>query len=100
MDAATVEARMTNPAFVLPGAMDALMALNKSVQRSRVPAKMLELMSLRASQVNGCGVCAVQHPRIARTLGETDSGVVHLSAYRSSFVGRKAIRTQQDVSRW
>jgi AhpD family alkylhydroperoxidase len=33
---------------------------------------MLELMSLRASQINGCGVCAVQHPRIAGTLGETD----------------------------
>ena len=49
--------------------MDALTALNKSIQRSGVPAKMLELISLRASQINGCGACAVQHPRIARKLG-------------------------------
>ena len=31
-----------------------------------VPQKTLELVHLRASQINGCGVCAVQHPRIAR----------------------------------
>jgi AhpD family alkylhydroperoxidase len=67
-----VEARVTNPAFVVPGAMDALMALNKVRPAQRRSSQDLELMSLRASQINGCGVCAVQHPRIARTLGETD----------------------------
>jgi AhpD family alkylhydroperoxidase len=84
MDTAILEARMTNPAFVLPGAMDALMALNKSVQRSGVSAKLLELMSLRASQINGCGVCAVQHPRIARKLGETDERIFAVAAWRDA----------------
>jgi AhpD family alkylhydroperoxidase len=84
MDTDTLEARMTNPAFVLPGAMDALMALNKSVQRSGVPAKLLELISLRASQINGCGVCAVQHPRIARKLGESDERIFAVAAWRDA----------------
>ncbi len=48
------EARLTNPAFLLPGAMDALQSLGKVVQRAGVPAKTVELISLRASQINGC----------------------------------------------
>ncbi len=61
-----MQARMGNPAIIVPGAMQALHALGKVVQQSGVPPKTLELISLRASQINGCGVCAVQHPRIAR----------------------------------
>jgi AhpD family alkylhydroperoxidase len=84
MNTATVEARMNHPAFVLRGAMDALNALSKSVQRSGVPAKLVELMALRASQINGCGVCAVQHPRIARKLGETDERIFAVAAWRDA----------------
>jgi len=84
MDTATVEARMTHPAFVLPGAMDALQALHKSIQRSGVPARTLELINLRASQINGCGVCVVQHPRIARKLGETDERIFAVAAWREA----------------
>ena len=51
------EARLNNPAF-LPGAMDALLSLGKVVQRAGVPARTVELLALRASQINGCGVCA------------------------------------------
>jgi AhpD family alkylhydroperoxidase len=84
METATLEARMTSPAFVLPGAMDALTALHKSIQRSRLPAKTLELINLRASQINGCGVCVVQHPRIARKLGETDDRLFAVAAWREA----------------
>jgi AhpD family alkylhydroperoxidase len=84
MDTATLEARMTSPAFVLPGAMHALTALHKSIQRSGLPAKTLELMNLRASQINGCGVCVVQHPRIARKLGETDERIFAVAAWREA----------------
>jgi AhpD family alkylhydroperoxidase len=72
MQTTTIQARMTNPAFVVPDAMQALQALGKAVQESGLPPRTIELVNLRASQINGCGVCAVQHPRIARTLGETD----------------------------
>jgi AhpD family alkylhydroperoxidase len=80
----TMQARMSNPAFVVPDAMQALQALGKAVQEGGVPRKTLELVNLRASQINGCGVCAVQHPRIARKLGETDERIFAVTAWRES----------------
>jgi AhpD family alkylhydroperoxidase len=84
MQTAALQARMANPAFVAPGAMDALLALGTSVQRTGVPKRTLELMNLRASQINGCGVCAVQHPQIARKLGETDERLFAVAAWRDA----------------
>lgn len=84
MQTATLPARMTNPAVATPGAMDALLALGKSVQRTGVPKKTLELMNLRASQINGCSVCAVQHPQLARALGESDERLFATAAWRDA----------------
>jgi AhpD family alkylhydroperoxidase len=84
METATVQARMSNPVFVVPAAMEALQALSKAVQRTGVPAKTLELMALRASQINGCGVCAVQHPRILKKLRETDERIYAVAAWREA----------------
>jgi AhpD family alkylhydroperoxidase len=78
------EARLTNPAFVVPGAMDALQSLGKAVQRSGVPAQTAELIALRASQINGCGVCLVQHPKILRKLGEKDDRIFAVGAWREA----------------
>jgi AhpD family alkylhydroperoxidase len=75
---------MTHPIFVLPEAMTALQALGTSTQDAGVPALTLELMNLRASQINGCGVCAVQHPTIARKLGETDQRLFAVAAWRDA----------------
>jgi AhpD family alkylhydroperoxidase len=80
----TIQARMTSPAFVVPDAMQALQALGKAIHKGGVPAKTLELVNLRASQINGCGVCAVQHPRIARRLGETDERLFAVAAWREA----------------
>jgi AhpD family alkylhydroperoxidase len=84
MQERTMQSRMSNPAFVVPDAMQALQALGKAVQEGDVPPKTLELMNLRASQINGCGVCAVQHPRIARKLGETDERIFAVTAWREA----------------
>jgi AhpD family alkylhydroperoxidase len=84
MQTTTIQARMTNPAFVVPDAMQALQALGKAVQKGGVPAKTIELVNLRASQINGCGVCAVQHPRIAKKLGETDERLFAVAAWREA----------------
>ena len=84
METATVEARMSHPAFALPGAMDAMQALGKSVQETGLSPKLLELINLRASQINGCGVCVVQHPRIARKLGESDERIFAVAAWREA----------------
>jgi len=78
------EARLTHPAFLLPGAQEALGSLGKIVQRAGIPAKTVELISLRASQINGCGVCVTQHPKIMRKLGETDDRIFAVAAWREA----------------
>ena len=84
MDTVAVQARLGNPAFVVPGAMEALGAVSKAVQRAGIPPRTTELMHLRASQINGCGVCAVQHPRNARKLGETDDRLFAVACWRDA----------------
>ena len=83
-DTATVQARIPHPAFAVPKAMDALQALGKAVQRTGLSPRLLELLHLRASQINGCGVCVVQHPKIARKLGETDDRIFAVAAWREA----------------
>jgi AhpD family alkylhydroperoxidase len=80
----TLEPRIANPAFAVDGAMDALHAMNKAISRVKLSPRLLELMHLRASQINGCGVCAVQHPKIARKLGETDDRIFAVAAWREA----------------
>ena len=52
-----MQARMKQPVFIIPGAMEHLQALGKAVEQSGVPKKTLDLVHLRASQINGCSVC-------------------------------------------
>jgi AhpD family alkylhydroperoxidase len=75
---------MGNPAVVLPEAMQALMALSSVPQKVGLSPKLLELVNLRASQINGCGVCVDGHPRIARKLGETDERLFAVAAWREA----------------
>jgi AhpD family alkylhydroperoxidase len=52
-----MQTRLKNPAMLVPEAMPPLVALGKIASASPVPAKTLELVHLRASQINGCAVC-------------------------------------------
>jgi len=79
-----VQARMGSPAFVVPGAMDALQGLGKVVDAGGLPPTTIELVNLRASQINGCGVCVDGHWRIARKLGETDERLFAVAAWREA----------------
>jgi AhpD family alkylhydroperoxidase len=84
MESATVQARANHPAFAVPDAFGALQALSKAINKTGISPKTLELVNLRASQINGCGVCVVQHPRIARKLGETDERLFAVAAWRDA----------------
>jgi AhpD family alkylhydroperoxidase len=75
--------RMTNPAFAVDGAMDALMALSKAISRTRVPIN-LELVHLRASQINGCSVCVDMHAKAARKAGESEERLFAVAAWRET----------------
>ena len=79
-----MQARMNHPAFVVPNAMDALQALGMALGNGGVPERTLELVHLRASQINGCSVCLDGHSRIAKKAGETDERLFTLAAWREA----------------
>ena len=59
--------RMTNPALLLPEALEAALALSASTAKGDLPQRLTELVMLRASQINGCAVCVDMHTKGART---------------------------------
>src|ERR1700685_2507002 len=79
-----MEPRLKNPAMTLPGAFDALQALHKSTEKAGLPRATLELMNLRASQINGCSVCVDMHSRALKKLGEKDQRIFAVSAWREA----------------
>jgi AhpD family alkylhydroperoxidase len=75
---------MKNPALALPGALEAIQALHKSIETCGVPRATFELTNLRASQINGCSVCVDIHWRALRKLGEKDERIFTISAWREA----------------
>lgn len=83
-----MQARMANPAMVLPDVMAALQALGKAVNtaaaKGGVPAGTIDLVHLRASQLNGCGVCVDLHARDATKQGESGDRINAVAAWRDT----------------
>ena len=79
-----MQARMPNPAMILPDAMKALLALNAATEKGGVPAKTLGLVHLRASQINGCSSCVDSGSRHAKASGETDERLFSVAAWREA----------------
>lgn len=79
-----LQARMTHPVQILPDAMKAMMALKASVDGSGLPAGLVHLVDLRASQINGCSFCVDMHWREAKQVGETDERLFAVAAWREA----------------
>ncbi|MFG2986949.1 carboxymuconolactone decarboxylase family protein [Streptomyces sp. NPDC048258] len=79
-----MNARMGNPALVVPGAMAALIAVGKTVTDTGISERTLELVHIRASQINGCGVCLDMHHKIAKKHGETDDRIHVIAGWRDT----------------
>lgn len=79
-----MEPRMKNPAAVLPGAWEAFQALNKSIDKGGVPALVLQLAHLRASQINGCAACLEGGLKHARQAGLSDAQLATVAAWRDA----------------
>jgi AhpD family alkylhydroperoxidase len=75
---------MTNPALTVPGAMEALLALGSAVRKGGVPARTLDLVQMRASQINGCSLCLDMHARDGKKAGETDERLFAVGAWREA----------------
>lgn len=78
-----MQARMKNPAMVLPDVMQPLLALGAAARKG-VPPRTLGLVLLRASQINGCGFCVDMHARDAKKEGDTDERLFAVSAWRDA----------------
>ena len=79
-----MQARMANPAFVVPEALKALTALGTSAAKGGVPNSTLELVRLRASQINGCSLCVEMHARDLKKAGEKDERLFTVAAWREA----------------
>lgn len=73
-----------DPYRAAPEAMQAVLALKAHVEECGLERRLLELVKLRASQINGCAFCLHAHSRDARALGESEDRIVLLSAWRES----------------
>ncbi|RKS79792.1 AhpD family alkylhydroperoxidase [Actinomadura pelletieri DSM 43383] len=62
----------------------AMLALESYVYGSGVPHRTLELVRLRVSQINGCGLCVDMHSRDAKKAGETDERIWSVAAWREA----------------
>ena len=67
-----------------PGVMKAMMALQNEVAQSGLDPSLVELVKIRASQINGCAFCLHMHTRDARARGETEQRIYLLDAWRES----------------
>ena len=77
-----MDARIDNPALTVPGALKALQEMGNAVQQADIPATTLYLVELRASQINGCGICVDIHSRELQLAGEPDERINAVAAWR------------------
>jgi AhpD family alkylhydroperoxidase len=76
--------RIDNIAHAVPEVFRALVALSSAAAKLGVPKATLKMVSLRASQLNGCSFCVDMHWRELRDLGEPDEKIFAVSAWRET----------------
>jgi AhpD family alkylhydroperoxidase len=79
-----MQARMSNPAMIIPDAMQAIQALNAAIQKGGVPSTTLGLVHLRVSQINGCSVCIDSGTCSAQEAGETGERLFAVATWRKA----------------
>ncbi len=76
--------RLQNPVKAAPDAIKAMMAVEAAIRASGLEHSLLELVKMRASQINGCAFCIHMHATDARAHGETEMRLYMLNAWRES----------------
>jgi AhpD family alkylhydroperoxidase len=71
-------------ADVDPGAYQAVLGMEAYVRAGKLEAGLLELVKIRASQINGCAFCLEMHNREARERGEAQRRLDVLAGWREA----------------
>jgi AhpD family alkylhydroperoxidase len=69
---------------VNPGIMQAMLGLERQVRQARLDRRLIDLIRMRASQINGCAYCLDMHSKDARANGETEQRLYGLDAWRET----------------
>jgi AhpD family alkylhydroperoxidase len=69
---------------VNPGVVHAMLGLERQVRQAGFDERLLDLVRMRASQINGCAYCLDMHSKDARAAGETEQRLYGLDAWRET----------------
>src|SRR5690348_9654895 len=64
--------------------LQAMLGLNAGFERATLEHALIELVKLRASQLNSCGFCVDMHSKDARVAGETEQRLYLLTVWREA----------------
>ena len=79
-----MEARISSPASLLPGAAEGIQSVIKATHESGVAQPTLELVHQRVSQINGCAWCLNYGAQNARKSGESDERMALVAGWREA----------------
>ena len=79
-----MHAERLNAYTAAPDAMKALVAVETYIQQCGLEKSLIELVKMRASQINGCAYCLSVHSHDARRDGETEQRLYVLPAWRET----------------
>jgi AhpD family alkylhydroperoxidase len=77
-------AERVNYAKAFPEGVHAVLGVEKAIRASGLEGSLLELVKMRASQLNGCAYCIDMHSKDARAAGETEQRLYALDAWRET----------------
>ena len=77
-------AARTDYSKVTPGVLEVMFGFGKYLNKSGLPKKLLDMVYLRASQLNGCAYCIDMHWKDLRAEGESEQRLYGLAAWEES----------------
>ena len=79
-----MQAERLKPADVAPEGYKAVLGVEAYIRRSGLEHSLIELVKMRASQINGCAFCLDKHSKDARANGESEQRLYLLDAWHES----------------
>src|SRR6476659_6674736 len=69
---------------VNPGVIQAMLGLERQIRQAGLDPRLVDLVRMRASQINGCAYCLDMHSKDTRANGETEQRLYGLDAWRDA----------------